>query len=96
MFVGEGGWTAVPRADGMTREWTSQHVGDHSMITRITIALFCVSVLAGIAGCYESPDVHVYEPGVYKGDRDPLIQLEGTEKQQERLRDRFQLVQTDR
>lgn len=49
-----------------------------------------------LAGCYESPEVTVYEPGVYKGERDPLLSLQRSATQQEQLRERFNLVQTDR
>jgi hypothetical protein len=50
-------------------------------------------VLAGLTGCsYESRKTEMYEPGVYKGAKDPLL---AQQKQQE-LIDRFKLVQTDR
>ncbi len=57
-------------------------------------ALFALALLLG--GCYESPGVHVYEPGVYKGDRDPLLALQRSDQQQARLRERFAQVQMDR
>ncbi|MEJ2507950.1 MAG: hypothetical protein P8009_00490 [Gammaproteobacteria bacterium] len=67
------------------------------MSIRLTLFAALAVLLSGlVAGCYESPDATLHEPGVYKGDRDPLQALEKTEKQQQRLRDRFNLVQTDR
>jgi len=30
-----------------------------------------------------------YEPGVYKGDADPLVELQRTPEQQQKLRERF-------
>ncbi|MDH3638907.1 MAG: hypothetical protein OES09_10670 [Gammaproteobacteria bacterium] len=53
--------------------------------------------LAGVllAGCYESADVTAYEPGVYKGAQDPLMQTKADERA-ETLEKRFTLVQTDR
>jgi len=67
------------------------------MSIRLTIFAALALLLSGlVAGCYESPDATLHKPGVYKGGRDPLQALEKTDKQQQRLRDRFNLVQTDR
>ena len=57
----------------------------------------CISavfiVLVGLAGCsYESREVTLHEPGVYKGAKDPLL----ARQEQQELIDRFKLVQTDR
>lgn len=49
-----------------------------------------------LIGCYESPDVAIKEPGVYKGSKDPLLALEKSPQQQEKLLARFKLVQVDR
>ncbi len=49
-----------------------------------------------LVGCYESTEVTVYDPGVYKGEEDPLMAKQRKEAQQERLRQRFRQVQTDR
>ena len=55
--------------------------------------LTALIILAGIAGCSsESRHVTMHEPGVYKGDKDPLLSRQG----QQELIDRFKLVQTDR
>lgn len=66
------------------------------MSMRFAIVAAMALSLGTLAGCYQSPDVTLHKPGVYKGGRDPLQALEKTDKQQQRLRDRFNLVQTDR
>ncbi len=48
------------------------------------------------AGCYESPDVTLHEPGEYQGPRDPLLDLQRNPAQQERLSERLRRGQTDR
>lgn len=48
------------------------------------------------AGCSDSPEVVLHEPGVYKGPVDPLVAKQGTAEQQERLVARFNQIQTDR
>lgn len=58
--------------------------------------LLGLAMMAVLGGCYESPDVTVYEPGVYKGKPDPLLDKLQAEKRQEQLIDRFHAVQTDR
>lgn len=52
--------------------------------------------LTGLSACYESADVTVHEPGVYKGRKDPLLEKQRDAAQQESLRQRFNMVQTDR
>ena len=50
-----------------------------------------------LAGCYEDPqDVVLYDPGVYKGEKDPLMSRSGTEELRRDLNDRFQAGQRDR
>ncbi len=63
---------------------------------RALIALASVALLAGLSGCYESPDVTVHKPGVYKGAYDPLLDKVRTQEHQQALRERFNQVQTDR
>ena len=62
------------------------------------LATFTLAITAGamLAGCYQSPGVTVHKPGVYKGERDPLLALQRSPQQQETLRERFTLGQTDR
>lgn len=55
--------------------------------------MITLTALTGFAGCSpESRKLTLHEPGVYKGDRDPVLEL----KQQQELINRFKLVQTDR
>jgi hypothetical protein len=50
-------------------------------------------LLMGLAGCSTEPrSVTMHEPGVYKGEKDPLL----ARAQQQDLIDRAKLVQTDR
>jgi hypothetical protein len=66
------------------------------MRLRNIMAIALLALVAGLAGCYESTDVTMHEPGVYKGGKDPLVALEGNSEQQQKLKDRFTLVQADR
>ena len=38
-----------------------------------------------LTGCYESPSVTLFEPGVYKGANDPLLANSDTESLNERF-----------
>jgi hypothetical protein len=71
-------------------------VKEGDMFTRMLLALVGVVALVTLSGCYESPKVVIHKPGVYKGDRDPLLALERSAEQQKKLRDRFSLSQLDR
>ncbi len=66
------------------------------MSKRMSMVLLLSALALGVGGCYQSPDVSLHEPGVYKGRKDPLLALEGSSEQQQRLLDRFNMVQTDR
>lgn len=54
-----------------------------------------LGVVAALAGCYESADVTDFEPGVYKGQSDPLLSVDASERAQT-LEERFNTIQTDR
>ncbi|MEE9911314.1 MAG: hypothetical protein K4571_06280 [Deltaproteobacteria bacterium] len=57
------------------------------------LIMAALMMFAGIAGCSPEPrSVTLHEPGVYKGDRDPVLEL----KQHQELNHRFKLVQSDR
>lgn len=61
-------------------------------------AIRVLAVLGGtalLAGCYDDTEVTVHEPGVYKGDTDPLLNKDA-EARAATLEERFNLVQTDR
>ena len=49
-----------------------------------------------LTGCYESPQVVLHKPGVYKGAKDPLVEKQASPEQQKQLLMRFNQVQTDR
>lgn len=60
---------------------------------RIFLIIAAIIGLAGLAGCSPEPrSVTLHEPGVYKGERDPVLEL----KLEQELINRFRLVQTDR
>lgn len=54
------------------------------------------ALLVALAGCYEPVAPTVYEPGVYKGDRDPLLAKHATPEAKQALQERFAMSQTDR
>lgn len=60
--------------------------------------IVCCSAIAAcvalLAGCDDA--VIVYEPGVYKGETDPLLEMQSDPEQAERLRERLRAGQTDR
>ena len=49
-----------------------------------------------IGACYDSPRVTIRVPGEYKGAVDPLLEKQRLPQQQEVLKERLLLVQTDR
>jgi hypothetical protein len=57
--------------------------------------ILSVSILL-LSGCYEEPEVQVHEPGQYMGAKDPLLEVAGTQQQQDRLAERLKMIQTDR
>ncbi len=60
---------------------------------RIGYLLTAFIVLAAFLGCTSEPrSATMHKPGVYKGAKDPLLEL----KNQQELIDRLKLVQTDR
>ncbi len=48
-----------------------------------------------LAGCYESTDVTMHDPGEFRGARDPLLD-QPVAARSEQLQKRFQLVQVER
>ena len=56
------------------------------------------ALLAGVlsvlcVACGDARGVRSYEPGVYKGADDPLLELQGTSEHQQKLRERFTMSQ---
>ncbi len=66
------------------------------VINKTGAGVILAGLMVALAGCYESPGAKVYEPGEYKGPKDPLLKLQESEQQQERLAERFEQGQTDR
>ncbi len=54
-----------------------------------------VVLATGLAGCWDSTEVTVHNPGEYKGEQDPLL-AQPASSRTETLTKRFQLVQADR
>lgn len=49
-----------------------------------------------LSACYDDVGVTLYEAGKYKGEIDPLVNVSKGSAYKERLRQRFDMVQTDR
>lgn len=49
-----------------------------------------------LSACYDDVAVTLYEAGKYKGEIDPLVNVSKGSAHKERLRKRFDMVQTDR
>lgn len=62
-------------------------------VTTLATTLLAVSMLAG---CYETTSVTLHEPGVYKGNKDPLLAVEDRPDHQQLLRERFEAGQAPR
>ena len=58
----------------------------------IAVALACMA----LAGCYEDATPTRYEPGVYKGERDPLLDKLETGELHGELEQRFNRAARDR
>lgn len=58
-------------------------------------AMLAAVVAAGLAGCWDSTEVTVHNPGEYKGEKDPLL-AQSASARTDALMKRFQLVQIDR
>jgi hypothetical protein len=59
-------------------------------------AIVCVAMGALLAACGHPRSVTAYEPGVYKGEKDPLLEKLAAPEQKEQLKKRFEMGQTDR
>ncbi len=64
-------------------------------INKATLTAAAVVVATGLAGCWDSTEVTVHNPGEYKGEKDPLLAQAASERT-DALMKRFQLVQVDR
>ena len=59
------------------------------------LAAVCLTALS-MVGCYDSVDITWYEPGEYKGPRDPLLRQLENPNLQKQLDERIREIQTDR
>ena len=64
-------------------------------IHNATLAAAAVVLVAGLAGCWDSTEVTVHNPGEYKGEADPLL-AQPASTRAETLSKRFQAIQADR
>ena len=60
-----------------------------------TLTAAAAVLAAGLAGCWDSTEVTVHNPGEYKGEPDPLL-AQSASTRADGLNKRFQSVQTDR
>ena len=60
-----------------------------------TLTAAAVVLAAGLAGCWDSTEVTVHNPGEYKGEPDPLL-AQSASARAGTLTERFQRVQVDR
>ncbi len=63
---------------------------------RLALAAALGVLSLGAAGCSDDATVTLHEPGVYKGDRDPLLAKQKDPEQIEALQERFASGQRDR
>jgi hypothetical protein len=64
------------------------------MIFKSAVVLVLLTGVVALTGCSDDRPV-TYKPGVYKGNKDDLLQKSGP-AMTEKLRERFRMVQTDR
>ena len=64
-------------------------------IQRATLTMAAIVLAAGLAGCWDSTEVTVHNPGEYKGEEDPLL-AQSASARSDALMKRFQTVQVDR
>ena len=62
----------------------------------LALATGIAVLLLGATGCMEKTTVTLHEPGVYKGDADPLLAKQKDPEHLETLKQRFVMGQTDR
>lgn len=62
---------------------------------RLAVAAVCMLSFS-FAGCTESTNITLHEPGVYKGSVDPLLATQSDPAQIETLQKRFMRGQSDR
>ena len=71
---------------------TVKKKGQRPLAMALALAVMSMSLTA----CAERANVTLHEPGVYKGDTDPLLAMQQDPEHIEALRERFARGQTDR
>ena len=65
-------------------------------MSRYTLLALALTAPLILAGCYEDVTPTNYEPGVYKGESDPLLDKLESGDLREELDQRFEIAATDR
>ncbi|MCK4866344.1 MAG: hypothetical protein KAT06_13080 [Gammaproteobacteria bacterium] len=65
------------------------------MLKQLSVFILLVSSML-LTACYDEVGVTIHEAGEYKGPVDPLVNASRSTAHKERLRKRFDMVQTDR
>ncbi len=65
-------------------------------MSRWAITVAATAALLALSGCYEDTTPTQYEPGVYKGASDPLLDKLESEELRNELDARFERAATDR
>lgn len=65
------------------------------MLKQLSVFILLVSSMM-LTACYDDVGVTLHEAGEYKGPEDPLVKASMSTAHKERLRKRFDMVQTDR
>jgi len=63
---------------------------------KVFTALFLISSIALLHGCYQKMGISLHDPGKYKGANDELLAKLTTPDWQNKLNERVKLSQTDR
>lgn len=65
-------------------------------MSRYFVLTLAVAAVAGLGGCYETSTPKQYEPGVYKGSKDPLEEKLASGDLRQQLNERFRTAARDR
>ena len=68
----------------------------HKANRLLALAAGLVVLSLSATGCTDKTTVTLHEPGVYKGNADPLLELQKDPEYSETLQERFVRGQTDR
>jgi hypothetical protein len=80
----------------MTTEMTANGAFSKTAFLRAGVCALVFAAAAALSGCYESGDVSLHSPGVYKGKPDSAAVMSPSADARDALRARFRAGQTDR